>query len=641
MILDLIILFLVALLVIADWPRIQRSLVRLGFARWPETFGLKKGALWLCPAPARILPHESAAIIGASAVAILVLSFPAFSGFFIAEDFTYLGLYRSAGNHFLAGILTPFQHLFFRPSAAAWYLIFNHFLPVAPWAHHLRNFLTTVAATALLYALSRRLVASPVARGAGVAFFAISKVHLTTIGYINCNDSIMSLIQIEATLWFLLVYFQTGRPRFLYFSYVPYTLEVFSRDYGIAIFAVVATAVLVQSRYVETPRRFVASRLAPFVGIGGVYFLVRTIVLHGETIGNSPYYHLTVSPGPILHRAWIFAGNLFNVSLATVEVTGSGSFATLLHRVAPGVVRETRPWDAVFVVLASAFVIAMILGALLRDQRLWIPIVWTAAFIGPSFLIANIQMYYVLEPLAGVALALALVLGTLRRRYWTRAWVVVLGIAAINTAVENRSVGVYSWRFCADAARRSYDEAIRPYLGKTIRSWTLFVPEERQLDFWRYTLTADGSTPMIPALLNLPDLQAKVMLARPLAPEELRATDAPVYFVSNAHLLRLSLPAIVRVVPPGATVGQKFNVQPDGNVALWVDCQNALPTTLILWNGDPLTTAFGSGTALSALLPARALSKPGTARISLRDRQTGLESDIYAFPITNPGRPGR
>jgi hypothetical protein len=320
MVLDLIILVLVALLVIADWPRIRRAFVRLGFGRFAEVSGLKKGALWLCPAPARILPHESLAIIGASALVILVLSFPAFSGFFIAEDFTYLGLYRSAGNHFWAGILTPFQHLFFRPSAAAWYLIFSHFLPVEPWAYHLRNYLTTVAAAALLYALSRRLVASPVARGVGVAFFAVSKVHLTTIGYINCNDSIMSLIQIEVALWFLLVYFQTGRSRFLYLSYVPYTLEVFSRDYGMAVLAVVATAFLVQSRHVEAPRRFVASRLAPFAGIAGVYFLIRTIVLNGEAIGSSGAYHLTLSPGPILYRAWIFAGNLFNVSLGTIEV---------------------------------------------------------------------------------------------------------------------------------------------------------------------------------------------------------------------------------------------------------------------------------------------------------------------------------
>jgi hypothetical protein len=641
MVLNLIILILVALLVIADWPRIRRALVRLGFGRPAALSGLKKGELWLCPEPARILPHESRIIIGASALVILVLSFPAFSGFFIAEDFTYLGLYRSAGNHFLAGILTPFQHLFFRPSAAAWYLIFNHFLPVEPWAHHLRNYLTTVAAAALLYALSRRLVASPVARGVGVAFFAVSKVHLTTIGYINCNDSIMSLIQIEAVLWFLLVYFQTGRSRFLYLAYVPYTLEVFSRDYGMAVFAVVATAFLVQSRHVEAPWRFIASRLAPFAGIAAVYFLIRTIVMQGDATGISPYYRLTLSPGPILYRAWLFAGNLFNVSLGTIEVTGSGSFATVLHAVAPGIVREIRPWDAVFVVLASALVIGMTLRALLRDERLWIPIVWAAVFIGPSFLIANIQMYYVLEPLAGVALTLAMVVGTLRGRYWPYACVVVLGIVAINTAVESRSVGVYSWRFCANAARRAYDEAMRPYLGRTLRSWTLLVPEERQVEFWAYTLTGNGSLPMIPALLNLPNLQAKVMLARTVTPEELPAPDAPVYLVSDNHLLRVGLPAIVSVVPPGAAVGAKFNVQPDGNAAIWVNCRNALPTTVILWNGDPLATTFASDSALSALVPAGDLSKPGTASISLRDRLTGVESAIYPFPITNPSRPGQ
>src|SRR4029077_2001596 len=99
------------------------------------------------------------------------------------------------------------------------------------------------------------------------------------------------------------------------------------------------------------------------------------------------------------YRAWIFAGNLFNVSLAPTEVSGNGSFATLLHGIAPGIVRGTRPWDATFVILASILVIGLTLAALFKDQRLWVPLVWAGAFIGPTFLINNIQMYYVLESL--------------------------------------------------------------------------------------------------------------------------------------------------------------------------------------------------------------------------------------------------
>ena len=47
----------------------------------------------------------------------------------------------------------------------------------------------------------------------GLALFAISKVHLTAIGYVTVFESIQSLTLLLATIWCLLRYRAWGRRR--------------------------------------------------------------------------------------------------------------------------------------------------------------------------------------------------------------------------------------------------------------------------------------------------------------------------------------------------------------------------------------------------------------------------------------------
>ncbi len=549
----------------AAWPAARRaavSLYRAAVSPWGVPTTAK---LWLCTVTPRIVRRERQIFISGAAVLVLIVSFPAFSGFFFAEDFTYLGLYRSAGNHFWQGIFTPIGGTFIRPAMAAWYLLFNTFLPVIPLAHHIRNWLMTIVAAALLYELMRRLVPDPLARAVGLSIFAISKVHLTTIGYINCNDSIMSLIQTEAAVYFLIVHFQTRRVLFLYLCYAAYTLEVFSRDYGAVIGAIMAAVIFLQAAAERLRLRWVTAQLVPFIGISLLYVLIRVAILGNPFASHSSgsAYHLGFNWLPIAYRIWLFGGNIFNVSLSEIQVTGSGSFATLLHIVAPGVVRSTRPLDIAFVFAAAALLAGSLAVAVWRDKRLWLPVVWIAVFIAPTFLIQNIQIYYILEPVGGLALLVSMIFGNLSNLAWKNLWIALLAAMAVNSAIESRFVNVYSWRFCANAAQRAYVEAIRPHLGQHLRSWTLMVPDARQMDFWSYTLTANDSCPMIPALLRQPGLQAKVVLQRELTKQELLATDAPVYAVANENLYRVG----ASVVLPLTATGAETNVRPSGTAA--------------------------------------------------------------------------
>ena len=64
-------------------------------------------------------------------------------------------------------------------------------------------------------------------------------------------------------------------------------------------------------------------------------------------------------------------------------------------------------------------------------------------------------------------------------------------------------------------------------------------------------------------------------------------------------------PAIVLKVlhPPGTPAGIKFNVQSNGTAAIAVECENATRDTVILFDNQPLRTAFGNGSMLTAEVP--------------------------------------
>lgn len=134
---------------------------------------------------------------------MLWMTLPAFEAYFLGEDFIYLGQYRAAGDSFWGGVWRATDGIFFRPVFCAVNLIWMAILPLDPWAHHVRNYVGSVLAVLLLHRVLLRLTTSRYARVIGVGLFAVSKIHLTNIGYINCNDSVVSLLLLLAAvlLW--------------------------------------------------------------------------------------------------------------------------------------------------------------------------------------------------------------------------------------------------------------------------------------------------------------------------------------------------------------------------------------------------------------------------------------------------------
>ncbi len=76
-------------------------------------------------------------------------------------------------------------------------------------------------------------------------------------------------------------------------------------------------------------------------------------------------------------------------------------------------------------------------------------------------------------------------------------------------------------------------------------------------------------------------------------------------------------PVLKRLYPDRTRAGCPTNPQPGGFGALAVDCENAVPGTIVRFGSTPLQTSYGSPRRLTALAPPGLFAKPGVIAVSL------------------------
>jgi hypothetical protein len=92
-------------------------------------------------------------------------------------------------------------------------------------------------------------------------------------------------------------------------------------------------------------------------------------------------------------------------------------------------------------------------------------------------------------------------------------------------------------------------------------------------------------------------------------------------------------PLLKQMGPMKAKVGVAFNVQPNGESAIWTITENATKTTVIVWGETQLRSTFGSAKGVTALVPRELYSKPGQFQIYLLDTKTGKKSNGLVFTV--------
>jgi hypothetical protein len=101
--------------------------------------------------------------------------------------------------------------------------------------------------------------------------------------------------------------------------------------------------------------------------------------------------------------------------------------------------------------------------------------------------------------------------------------------------------------------------------------------------------------------------------------------EAPEGVVSNSlpfHVVAATGPAPVigNLYPSEFAAGKPFNVQPDGQSALGIAGERFIPGAVVEIDGEEQISSYGGATSMSAIVPAKFLSRPGRLKIVVRNR---------------------
>jgi hypothetical protein len=576
-----------------------------------------------------------------AALLLVGSAWPALTTYLFGENFIFLGQYQANGSSFWRGLLSAHDGIWFRPGSFAAELPWNLYLPPVPLWYHLRNLAFALLALALLQQLLIRLGVSPPARLVALLFFAGSRVHLTLIGYVNLLGSIVILITLLATLLFLLRYFERRRN-------VDYALALLccwycigTKDGAFVAVAIVGVFVLLFDERIAPgwPRlRYWLPRLVPF-GLGALAYLVARSQIAASAADNPIYApHLSLDQARIKLLAFSAAwGNLaFDFRESLRGSLGDGLADVLRATWLPTLAGSTGRWlEIAFYVALWGLVLATIArGWRGQGARLLFPVAWLLAFLGPSLATRAVHIYYFYESLAGAAILLGLALAQARWRLLGAWGVAIVAIAWLGWA-SNRTSD-YHWRFGAEQAERLRQPVIERYRDQPLES--LLLVTDGTLRFWHFVL----QQPFLPVMIGRPELQVAIidstspMLAIPGSPGRV-VLDIDRGFTpwdpatSDAPAPRSEL-RLVRLVPGETRAGRGFNPQVEGASGLIIECEGARGTTVVVFNGTPLVTAYGSRRLLTVALTPEQYAQPGRYTVYLKDGER--ESNRIEFVVS-------
>lgn len=426
-------------------------------------------------------------------VAALLVAWLARKGittYFFAEAFVYLGSYREAGDSFLGALVRPHAQIFFRPSIWAVNLAWNLIAPPDALLYHLRNLTFIVANALLLHRLLLRLVPDRFGRGVAMAFYAISKVHLTTIGYVATFSTILLLF---ATLSMFLAFCrwleQRRRVDFVGTIFFA-TFLVFSKDYGAV--AVVLLPLLAWARGAEVRtsiRPFVIPLVSLIVAYGGIRAWVSPAPAGGP-------YEPRVDARVFARKTVQAATTLANLSL--FETEGRTGARGLTRLAWPDDSSDGRVAEGIALIAFFAFFGALLWRARPPFALIAFCVAWGGLFFAPTLLGRNEQLYYHNDVVA----ASAVLLGA-SARMWRPLIVAVLVALALNAEVSQRSMR-YGWYNLSEALR-PLEEIVARYRTAPVTS-VVFIADDRA--HWDFALR---SGPFVQTLFGRPELEVRVV----------------------------------------------------------------------------------------------------------------------------------
>lgn len=92
--------------------------------------------------------------------------------------------------------------------------------------------------------------------------------------------------------------------------------------------------------------------------------------------------------------------------------------------------------------------------------------------------------------------------------------------------------------------------------------------------------------------------------------------------------------ALVKFGPVSVVAGKGFNVQPNGQSAMWAEAENVSPSTVIVLNNVQLKSSpKKTGKAITALVPEELYKTKGEYPVFLLDTKTNHKSNELKFVV--------
>jgi hypothetical protein len=531
----------------------------------------------------------------AGGLLLSLMTLPAFRAFFFAENFEYLGQYQTHSSNFWQAILSPTNRIFFRPiffaSSLPWYFL----LPLEPWAYHLRNFAFSLVNIVLLHRVLVKLVASRHARILAFLFFALSKIHLTTIGYINIFDSTVMLMILLSAILFFARFIAGGRTLDYALGLLFGFLCIFTKDFGlVGVFVLVALVASFGVKWSEWKSSVPLwlLRLTPLFVMVAVYLRLRYAVVGGLPTSDAiyaPQFNVKLAALKLL----VFSSTLGNLAFFTPGVTGAsglGSWvpfhaarlcAWLLPTLNADIIHVNWTDPLQYIGLMSLIVATAAKGLRHRLIIFLFPVVWIAAYLGPTLLTRNVQIYYNYEAVAGAAVLLGLLFDHIDGRL-RRIWNLAILLICINGFISNYK-SFYAWQYVSGLAQKGHSTIAERYRQQPVESIT-FVSADPVL--WQFALGNEGY-PFLHQLMHLSKLNVHYV-HRDSAADLSTSNTALVLDADHDFRLFSGPGSVVSPQPTGSTVlsegkqGAKITAIPNP-----VPTQSGTGATAISWNtGD-------------------------------------------------------
>jgi hypothetical protein len=407
----------------------------------------------------------------------------AFSGFFFSEDLQTRGLLISKNYNLISAMFTPFGP-FFRPTAVVWSMGTQLLLPWDQWAHHLRNFLLTCFNAFLLLLILKEFTENKYVQFTALAFFAVSKVHMTTIGYINCIDNLGALLYPLVSFLFLVKFVKKENWTSYYFSLFFFLLTIFARDPSIVFIAAVFTVLFV-FKYKDAIKLFL-----PFLGVAIIYLVIRLSLVNFAPTDPGSAYAIRWEWQRIFLVLTSFSQIMFNY-------LGEGALIfsrSNLHSVFGA---EALPPKLNVMIVASGVLLFLstIIISLRSSKWTIVFLVMIMAYLFPIFLIKNNQNYYYLEPLFAATLIIAIAIDGLIKnnkqklyKVLVSLWLCQITFNCISIRLQPDHLHANAWRFMGVKTLEAYN-AFKPEMNDNISRLILLV-DKMDLGFYSYMLTS-------------------------------------------------------------------------------------------------------------------------------------------------------